>query len=195
MKKIKLQSQNGVVIEGPLLIEPDLFDDNRGFFYESWNEEFFNSIVGTNINFLQDNHSSSKKGVLRGLHYQLPPNSQGKLVRCIKGSIYDVAVDLRKNSPTFLNWTYAELSARNKQQLWIPSGFAHGFLALSDGTEVLYKATGYWSKKDERSIHWNDPKLSINWPIDTLDDSKIIISEKDNLALKVNEIIDADFFE
>ena len=194
MKKIKLKSQNGFRIEGPWLIKPDLFNDNRGFFYESWNEEFFNSIVGTNIKFLQDNHSCSKKGVLRGLHYQLPPNSQGKLVRCIKGAIYDVAVDLRKNSPTFLNWTYAELSSKNKKQFWIPSGFAHGFLALSDRTEVLYKATGYWSKKDERSIHWNDPTLSINWPINSLESSKIIISEKDNLALKVNEIIDADFF-
>ena len=145
-----------------LVIEPKVFGDDRGWFFESFNEKDFSAAVGQKITFVQDNHSSSKKGVLRGLHYQME-QTQGKLVRVVKGSVYDVAVDLRQSSSTFGRWVGVELSAENKKQLWIPEGFAHGFLVLSDEAEFLYKTTDYWHAASERCIAWNDPTLSVNW--------------------------------
>lgn len=147
-----------------LLIEPQVFGDERGFFYESFNEKIWCEATGRNVRFVQDNHSRSTKGVLRGLHYQLPPVAQGKLVRCVVGEVYDVAVDIRKHSPTFGQWVSAYLSADNKRQMWIPEGFAHGFFVLSEVAEFLYKTTNYYAPKYERCICWNDPQLAINWP-------------------------------
>lgn len=165
-----------------LIFEPRVFGDDRGFFFESFNQRVFEQAVGRQVNFMQDNHSSSSKGVLRGLHYQLAPSAQAKLVRCLSGSIYDVAVDIREGSSTFGQWVGIELSAENKKQIWIPEGFAHGFIALEDGTEILYKTNNYYSKENERAIRWDDSQLAIKWPIDPL-----IISEKDNQACSLNE--------
>ena len=152
-------------IPGLLIIEPKVFGDERGFFFESFNEKAFNEATGISPHFVQDNHSKSVKGVLRGLHYQLPPKAQGKLVRVVQGEVFDVAVDIRKDSPTYGQWVGEALSADNKKQLWIPPGFAHGFLTLSDTAEFLYKTTDYWSPEHERAILWNDPTLNINWPL------------------------------
>lgn len=148
------------------VIEPRLFGDERGFFFESFNEKAFNDATGNTLPFVQDNHSKSVKGVLRGLHYQLPPKAQGKLVRVVQGEVFDVAVDIRKDSPTYGQWVGEMLSADNKKQLWIPPGFAHGFLTLSDTAEFLYKTTDYWSPEHERAIIWNDETLKIDWPLD-----------------------------
>jgi dTDP-4-dehydrorhamnose 3,5-epimerase len=150
------------------IIEPRVFGDERGFFFESFNEQAFNATTGNKLPFVQDNHSKSAKGVLRGLHYQLQPKAQGKLVRVVQGEVFDVAVDIRKGSPTYGQWVGEILSADNKKQLWIPPGFAHGFLTLSDTAEFLYKTTDYWSPEYERAIIWNDPTLSIEWPINDL---------------------------
>ena len=158
------------------IIEPIVLSDYRGFFMESWNARDFSQVAL--VEFVQDNHSKSKKGVVRGLHYQLPPHAQAKLVRCLVGSIYDVAVDIRKSSPTFGKWVGVELSAENKRQLWIPEGFAHGFVALTDDAEVMYKTNDYWHKECEASIRWDDPFLNIKWPFD----GKLCLSEKDKLA-------------
>ena len=150
------------------IIEPRVFGDERGFFFESFNEQAFNVATGNRLSFVQDNHSKSVKGVLRGLHYQLPPRAQGKLVRVVQGEVFDVAVDIRKHSPTYGQWVGEILSADNKRQLWIPPGFAHGFLTLSDTAEFLYKTTDTWSPEHERSILWNDATLNINWPLNGL---------------------------
>lgn len=147
------------------IIEPAVFGDERGFFYESFNQQRFEQVIGRSVNFVQDNHSKSVKGVLRGLHYQLPPHPQAKLVRCVAGEVFDVAVDIRKNSPSYGQWVGVLLSEQNKRQLWIPEGFAHGFLVLSDTAEFLYKTTDYWFKDLERSIRWNDSELAIGWPL------------------------------
>lgn len=147
-----------------LLLEPRVFPDDRGWFYESFNARSFAEATGLDVEFVQDNHSRSSRGVLRGLHYQLAPAPQGKLVRAVAGSIFDVAVDIRKSSPTYGRWVGETLSAENKRQLWVPAGFAHGFLALEDGTEVLYKTTDFYHKAAERSIRWDDPDLGIVWP-------------------------------
>lgn len=147
-----------------LLIEPKVFGDARGFFFESYNHKAFKEATGLDINFVQDNHSKSSKGVLRGLHYQIQ-QPQGKLVRLSQGEVYDVAVDIRKNSPTFGKWVGEILSADNKKQLWIPPGFAHGFVTLSDTAEFLYKTTDYYAPEYERSLLWNDPTIGIEWPI------------------------------
>lgn len=152
-------------LQGLLLIEPRVFGDERGFFFESFNEKAFAEATGVVPNFVQDNHSKSVKGVLRGLHYQLPPKAQGKLVRVVQGEVFDVAVDIRKDSPTYGQWVGEVLSADNKKQLWIPPGFAHGFLTLSDTAEFLYKTTDYWSPEHERAIIWNDDTLNIEWPL------------------------------
>lgn len=152
-------------IPGLLIIEPKVFGDERGFFFESFNEKAFNEAMGISPRFVQDNHSKSVKGVLRGLHYQLPPKAQGKLVRVVQGEVFDVAVDIRKDSPTYGQWVGEVLSADNKKQLWIPPGFAHGFLTLSDTAEFLYKTTDYWSPEHERAILWNDATLNIDWPL------------------------------
>jgi dTDP-4-dehydrorhamnose 3,5-epimerase len=146
------------------LIEPDVFEDERGFFYEAFNQQKFNKAIGENISFVQDNHSKSTKGVLRGLHYQKAPYEQGKLVRVVFGEVFDVAVDIRKDSPTYGQWVSEILTAENKKQLWIPEGFAHGFLSLSVESEFLYKATNYYSKEFERSIHWKNNEFNIDWP-------------------------------
>jgi dTDP-4-dehydrorhamnose 3,5-epimerase len=155
-------------IPGLLIIEPRVFGDERGFFFESFNEKAFAEATGVKPSFVQDNHSKSAKGVLRGLHYQLPPKAQGKLVRVVQGEVYDVAVDIRKGSPTYGHWVGEILSADNKKQLWIPPGFAHGFLTLSDTAEFLYKTTDYWSPEHERAILWNDATLKIDWPLNGL---------------------------
>jgi dTDP-4-dehydrorhamnose 3,5-epimerase len=146
-----------------LLVEPKVFGDQRGFFYESFNQKVWEEKTGLQTRFVQDNHSRSIKGVLRGLHYQIR-QPQGKLVRVVVGEVFDVAVDVRKNSPTFKQWVGVHLSAENKRQLWIPAGFAHGFLVLSDVAEFLYKATDYYAPEHERGIVWNDPELAIAWP-------------------------------
>jgi len=177
---------NGAAMTGPLLLTPRVFGDPRGFFYESWNQRQFEEILLADgqpaPSFVQDNHSSSSRGVLRGLHYQLPPHSQGKLVRCVVGEIFDVAVDLRRSSPSFGQWVGAVLSAENRQQLWVPAGFAHGFLTLSDHAEVLYKASAFWSQACERGIRWDDPALAIAWPREALGETAIQLSEKDGAA-------------
>ncbi len=147
-----------------LLIEPKVFEDERGFFFESFNLNEFKKATGLDVNFVQDNHSKSTKGVLRGLHYQLPPYAQGKLVRVIQGEIFDVAVDIRKSSPTFGKYISLILSAENKKQIWIPEGFAHGFLTLSETAELLYKTTNFYNVKYERCILWKDDFLKISWP-------------------------------
>jgi dTDP-4-dehydrorhamnose 3,5-epimerase len=147
-----------------LIIEPKVFGDDRGFFFESFNQRAWEEVTGLRCNFVQDNHSRSVKGVLRGLHYQLPPAAQGKLVRCVTGEVFDVAVDIRKSSPTFGRWVGVHLSAENKRQLWIPEGCAHGFLVISDMAEFLYKTTDYYAPEYDRCIIWNDTDLSIDWP-------------------------------
>jgi dTDP-4-dehydrorhamnose 3,5-epimerase len=146
-----------------LIIEPKVFRDDRGWFFESFNEKDFSAAVGQSVTFVQDNHSSSKKGVLRGLHYQME-QTQGKLVRVCNGAVFDVAVDLRQSSGTFGNWVGIELSAKNKKQLWVPPGFAHGFLVLSEAAEFVYKTTDYWHAASEMCIDWNDSSLNIQWP-------------------------------
>jgi len=182
MQVEQLRTAAGQVMEGPLLITPRVFGDDRGFFYESWNQRRFDEAVGAPVTFSQDNHSRSSRGVLRGLHYQLEPEPQGKLVRCPVGAIFDVAVDLRRSSPTFGQWVGAELSVENQQQLWVPVGFGHGFLTLSDAAEVLYKASGFWSKTCERSLLWNDPELAIAWPLERLNGAEPLLAEKDAAA-------------
>jgi dTDP-4-dehydrorhamnose 3,5-epimerase len=151
-------------IPGVLILEPKVFADDRGFFFESFNQRVFEAAVGRPVTFVQDNHSHSKKNVLRGLHHQVE-QPQGKLVRVLSGSIYDVAVDIRQGSPTFGRWVGVELSADNKRQVWIPPGLAHGFYVLSDSAEVLYKATDYYAPAHERTIRWDDPTLDIAWPL------------------------------
>jgi dTDP-4-dehydrorhamnose 3,5-epimerase len=151
-----------------LILEPKVFGDSRGFFMESYNRRAFNEAVGHDVEFVQDNHSRSTRGVLRGLHYQLPPHAQGKLVRVVQGAVFDVAVDVRRGSPTFGKWDGVELSAENHRQLWIPPGFAHGFLVLSAVADFLYKTTDYYSPADERAMRWDDPDIGIRWPLTTL---------------------------
>lgn len=148
-----------------LIIEPKVFGDERGFFYESFNSRKFEELTGVATTFVQDNHSKSAKNVLRGLHYQLQ-QTQGKLVRVVAGEVFDVAVDIRKSSPTFGHWVGVVLSGENKRQLWVPPGFAHGFVVTSESAEFLYKTTDYWAPEFERSILWNDPAIGIEWPVD-----------------------------
>lgn len=152
-------------IDGLMVFEPRVFADERGAFFESFNEPKFREATGFDGSFVQDNHSISHKGVLRGLHYQIAPHAQGKLVRVVAGAVFDVAVDIREGSPTFGKWAGVELTAANRKQFWIPAGFAHGFLALEDGTEFLYKATDFWHAASERSIRWDDPEIGVEWPL------------------------------
>ena len=190
MQAEPLSVRPGSAFEGtsygvPQLLTPRVFGDERGFFFESWNQLTFSQALGLSVEqapaFVQDNHSGSVQGVLRGLHYQLAPHAQVKLVRCVVGGIFDVVVDLRRSSASFGQWAGAVLSAENKQQLWVPEGFAHGFLTLSDYAEVLYKTTDFWSQDCERAIRWDDPQLAITWP--SLSDSTgRQLSEKDSLA-------------
>lgn len=153
-------------IEGVLIIEPKVFGDERGFFFESFNQRAFNEAVGHTVDFVQDNHSRSAKGVLRGLHFQRPPHAQGKLVRVTQGSVFDVAVDIRPDSPTFGRWVGVELSGANHRQMWITAGLAHGFLVTSDSADFLYKTTDYYRPESEGSVRWDDPDLAIAWPLD-----------------------------
>ncbi len=166
-----------------LIIEPKVFGDNRGFFYESFNQSEFNQAVGRQVHFVQDNHSKSIKGVLRGLHYQIN-NVQGKLVRVVAGSVYDVAVDLRSGSTTFGQWVGVELSSDNKRQLWVPEGFAHGFLVLSEEAEFLYKTTDYWNAGAEKCIAWNDQSLKIEWPLMQGDMPSLSLKDAQGLSFK-----------
>jgi dTDP-4-dehydrorhamnose 3,5-epimerase len=165
-----------------LLIEPAVFADERGFFMESFNQRAFDAAVGRRVEFVQDNHSCSARGVLRGLHYQLPPHAQGKLVRVVRGSVYDVAVDIRRSSPTFGRWVGMVLDAREHRQVWIPPGFAHGFLALEDDTHFLYKTTDVYAKTCERAMAWDDPALAIDWPLTALVGGKPLLAPKDATA-------------
>ena len=194
----KISNANGQIIEGPLLIKPNVFNDDRGFFMESWNSNDWKSIIEQSKQefnlFLQDNHSKSSIGVLRGLHYQLNPYAQGKLVRCISGEIFDVAVDIRINSPTFGKYVGEFLSSENYLQLWIPEGFAHGFLTISEKAEVVYKTTNFWDKNSERSIKWDDPSINIEWPEIILKNNEILISPKDSKAPLLSEVNSKDLF-
>lgn len=167
-----------------LILEPKVFGDHRGFFYESFNQKIFEEAVGYPVNFVQDNHSKSSKGVLRGLHYQKAPYAQGKLVRAVLGEVFDVAVDIRPESSNYGKWVGVILSAENKRQLWIPEGFAHGFLVLSDEAEFLYKTTNFYHQESESHIIWNEPSLNINWPLL----NNIILSEKDSINNRLNTI-------
>lgn len=170
-----------LAIPDVVLFEPKVFGDDRGFFFESFNQRQFEEAIGHPVKFVQDNHSRSAKGVLRGLHYQIQ-NPQGKLVRVVEGTVFDVAVDVRKSSPTFGKWVGEFLSAENKRQLWVPEGFAHGFVVLSDTAEFLYKTTDYYSPPHERCIAWNDPALSIEWPVAEMP----TLSSKDQQGLALN---------
>lgn len=180
-------------IKDLLIFEPRVFGDDRGWFMESFNQHVFEKALaesGLEIpQFVQDNHSFSKKGVLRGLHYQLNPHAQGKLVRVVQGRAWDVAVDIRKDSETFGQWVGVELSGENHKQFWIPAGFAHGFIALEDNTQFLYKTTAYYSKECERSIVWDDPEIAIEWPVE--EGMKIVLTDKDALA---NQFSTAEYF-
>jgi len=169
-------------IEDLLIIKPKVFEDSRGYFYESFNKEAF-LAAGIDVEFVQDNQSLSSKGVLRGLHFQNPPFEQGKLIRVISGSVIDVAVDIRKNSPTYGKWVAVELSAENKLMFWLPPGFAHGFATLEDNTTFFYKCTGLYNADSEGSILWNDPDLNIDWKL-----SDPILSEKDKLCPRFREL-------
>ena len=182
MNKELLKTQSGQSINGPIVFKTNIFEDQRGFFYESWNSKIFNELVLDKVKFVQDNISVSKKGVLRGLHYQVNPFIQGKLVRCIKGKIFDVIVDLRTSSRTFLGWSSIFLSDKNCKQLWVPGGFAHGFLTISPESIVKYKVNNYWEKDSERTLKWNDSDVNIRWPIKEFDIKKPFLSEKDASA-------------
>ena len=188
MEIIQTVSNKGLIIDGPKLIKPKIYNDERGIFYESWNKKNYGQIFGNN-SICQENISKSKLGVIRGLHFQIPPFSQAKLVRCSFGEIFDVAVDLRKNSPTLGQWVGVLLNNKNNFQLYIPNGFAHGFLSLIDNSEVTYLVDNFWSQKNERTIIWSDPFLNITWPIESLNNKDILLSEKDKNALSFEQYL------
>ena len=183
----KLKTEDQVYIKDILICKPNTFEDQRGFFYESWNQKIFNNITNQEISFVQDNHSRSKKGVIRGLHYQLPPSKQGKLIRCTSGEIFDVVVDLRENSSTFGKWGGEILNVTNRKILWVPPGFAHGFLTLSDSADVQYKVTSFWDSKSERTIKWDDPYINIKWPFYNFGIARPFLSPKDELGILLKE--------
>jgi dTDP-4-dehydrorhamnose 3,5-epimerase len=174
-------------LPGVLIIEPKVFGDERGFFYESYNERDFREKTGLDVRFVQDNHSRSARGVLRGLHYQIQ-QPQGKLVRATVGSVYDVVVDVRKSSPTFGKWLGVELSAENKRIVWVPPGYAHGFVVTSDYAEFMYKTTEYWAPEHERCIIWNDPDIGIDWPVK----SAPVLAAKDRMGKR---LADAEVYD
>ena len=176
-----------LAIPDVIVFEPKVFGDERGFFFESFNQRVFEEAIGHSVSFVQDNHSRSARNVLRGLHYQIQ-QPQGKLVRVVQGEVFDVAVDIRRSSPTFGKWVGAVLSAQNNNQLWIPPGFAHGFITLSDTAEFLYKTTDFYSTQSERCIAWNDPDIGIEWPLDCTPQ----LSGKDQLGVALK---DADLFD
>lgn len=168
------------------LIEPKVYGDTRGFFFESFNERQFCELIGQDVRFVQDNHSRSSRGVLRGVHYQVR-HTQGKLVRVVSGAVFDVAVDLRRSSPTYGSYVGEILSAENKRMLWVPEGFGHAFLVLSDNTDFLYKTTDYYDPGAERCIRWDDPELNIRWPLEELGDAEVKLSQKDRDGLQLSE--------
>ena len=197
MQVERLRTLNGMELQGPLLLTPQVYGDDRGFFFESWNQASFQHALEADgqsavESFVQDNHSRSCAMVLRGLHYQLPPHPQGKLVRCVVGEIFDVAVDIRPHSPTFGLWIGCRLSATNHQQLWVPAGFAHGFLTLTPEAEVLYKTTHFWNRDAERAIRWDDPQIAIDWP-GLAAQSMVQLSAKDAQAPLLAQLNGADF--
>ena len=185
MLKTFLKSESGKILKGLLLIQPKIFKDERGLFFESWNQKKFNELTSNPIQFVQDNRSQSSKGVLRGLHYQIAPHAQGKLVSCTRGEIFDIAVDIRMKSETFGEWAGVYLDSNIHQQLWIPEGFAHGFLTLSDSADVLYKTTNFWNAESERIIRWDDKDINIKWPKTKIAPN---LSEKDSKASFLSEI-------
>ncbi len=191
MQAEPLRGSAGAVLEGPLLLTPQIFGDGRGFFFESWNGRRWQELLAAHgqiaAPFVQDNHSRSARGVLRGLHWQLPPHPQAKLLRCVAGAVFDVVVDLRRGSPSFGEWVGAELSATNHRQLWVPVGFAHGFLTLSEHSEVLYKATDFWNRSSERALRWDDPSLAIAWP-PLAEAATPLLSEKDAAAPRLEQL-------
>lgn len=172
------------LIPDVFVLEPKVFDDERGYFFESFNQKVLNQLIGQEVQFVQDCHSKSRRNVLRGLHFQLPPKAQGKLVRVVHGEVFDVAVDLRQNSQTYGCWVGQILSADNRKQMWIPPGFAHGQLTLSETSEFLYKTTEYYAPEHERCIRWDDPSLGIDWPLEV----SPILSARDQLALALGSI-------
>lgn len=175
-------------ISDVVLFEPRIFGDSRGFFFESYNQNVFNEATGLNINFVQDNHSCSSKGVLRGLHYQTQ-QAQGKLVRVARGAVFDVAVDIRKDSPSFGEWEGILLSEENQRQLWIPPGFAHGFLVLSEKADFLYKTTNYYAPAYEQCIAWNDSSIGVEWPLSEYSIEKPVLSVKDLSGKSFNSVL------
>ena len=188
----QLKTKKGIEMNGPILLKPKVFRDERGFFYESWNEHSWEGILKTYNqtykSFVQDNHSKSIKGVLRGLHFQKDPFPQGKLIRCIIGEIFDVAVDIRKNSSTFGDWIGTRLSSTNKNQFWIPEGFAHGFLTLTDIAEVNYKTTNLWNKNCEECLLWEDKNIGIEWPTHEYNIENLFISSKDKEGKPLKDV-------
>lgn len=171
-------------IKGVKIVTPQIYVDERGYFMETWRQQEFDNVIGRHVEFVQECQSGSIRNVVRGLHFQLPPHEQAKLVRCTCGRIFDVAVDVRKTSSTFGQWVGAELSEENHKQLWIPEGFAHGFMVISDYAQVCYKVTDYWHKESESSVRWDDPRIKIKWP-----KADVIVSEKDKKALGLYEAI------
>ena len=189
MRIKKLKNNQQKIVEGPLEIVPEIFNDDSGYFLETWNEINFEIYVDSGISFVQDNQSLSRKGTLRGLHYQLNPMSQGKLVRVTKGKVFDVVIDLRKNSKTFSSWTSLILSCQYKNQIWIPEGFAHGFLTLSEEAIVEYKVTKLWKKELDRTIIWNDPSTSIDWPLTENNIKEPNLSQRDINGLTLESAV------
>ena len=184
MKIRKCKHNKNGFFDGPLILEPLIYKDSRGLFFESWNMSNFNEIISSKSKFVQDNQSISRKGVLRGMHYQLPPMDQGKLVRCSNGSVFDVIVDIRKRSNTFSFWAGINLNSLDNKQLWIPPGFAHGFLTLEENSIFEYKVTNYWSREHERSLIWNDATIGIDWP----DFDKVYLSQKDSESKNLKKL-------
>ena len=194
MRIDSLKTKKNTLILGPKILTPNLINDDRGYFFESWNKKIFDDFLKSEINFKQENISLSKKGVLRGLHFQIKPFPQGKLISCLSGSIYDVVVDIRKDSNTFAKWGSVILTPKNEKLFWIPEGFAHGFLALEDNTRIQYKVTDYWEKNYERSINWSDKFINIDWNFKYFGISSPILSKKDEDAPYLSEFNDKEDF-
>ena len=189
MKHHSVNSNKGNIFSGPLLFKPVINKDERGYFYESWNQKNFQKALNEKKFFVQDNESFSNFGVLRGLHYQLDPMPQGKLLKVSQGGIYDVLVDLRSNSKTFMEWSGIRINEDNKFQLWIPEGFAHGFLTLTNHALVTYKVTSHWSKDHEKILFWDDKDLGINWPLHKINIPHPLVSKKDSQGLGIRDLI------
>ena len=187
MKIKELRTIDNLLLEDVLVFTPNIYKDDRGLFFESWNQNIFNNLVSQNISFVQDNHSISKKGVIRGMHYQLPISQQGKLVRCTSGKVFDAVIDIRENSSTFGKWGGEILSHENKKILWVPPGFAHGFLTLSETADIQYKVTSFWDPSSEKTIIWDDPYVNIKWPFEIFNISKPLLSLKDKKGVSIKD--------